>query len=291
MTVESPARPRVGSAVLARSSAFGGVIALKGDRFETHLRPHVHSSYVFGIVEDGAVQVTVNGAAAIATAGSVIVIPPFVVHTEIPLVPGGWSFRYLYPTEPVVREILGVSSTPGAALPFASAVIDDPEIACAIRTFDDDLRRDGDGSVTEGRLAGVVRALAAHSHASAHVPRTRRNVHAVRAILTERPRRNVSLNELANAAGLSPFHFLRVFKGEVGLTPYAYFEQVRIAYAHEMICAGDEPSTVAYRLGFSDQSHLNRQFRRGSFTTPGRLSRLATAALDHAAGPGNRRRR
>jgi AraC-like DNA-binding protein len=280
MTVDSPARPRVGSVALSRSSAFGGLTALKGGAFETRLRPHVHSSYVFGVVEEGAVEVTMNGTSSVATAGSVIGIPPFVVHTEIPLVAGGWSFRYLYPSESVVRAILGDACADGAALRFPVPVIEDPALARAIRTFDDDLRTEGDRAVTEARFVEIVRSFAVHSGGPAHHPRERRNVHAVRAMLTERPRRTVSLQELAGAAGLSPFHFLRVFKKEVGLTPYTFFEHVRIAYANEMICSGIEPSMVAYRLGFADQSHLNRQFVRGSFTTPGRLSRLAAAAID-----------
>lgn len=291
MTFDSPAQSRVGSVALARTSAFGGITALKGGAFETRLRPHVHSAYVFGVVEAGAVDVTMNGLSSIATAGSVIAIPPFVVHTEIPVAPGGWSFRYLYPTESVVREILGDSSASDASLPFESPVIADPALACAIRAFDDDLRTEGDRAVTESRFVGIVRALAVHSRCPGHRRRERRNVHAVRTILTGQPRRTVSLQELASAAGLSPFHFLRVFRSEVGLTPYAYFEQVRIAYANEMICSGVEPSMVAYRLGFADQSHLNRQFVRGSFTTPGRLSRLATAALDRVAHSSSRRER
>ncbi|MBC7896877.1 MAG: helix-turn-helix domain-containing protein [Cytophagaceae bacterium] len=283
------ARAQVGSVALARSTAFGGITALKGGAFETRLQPHVHSSYVIGVVDDGAVEVTVNGVSAIATAGSVIVISPFVVHTEIPLAPGGWSFRYLYPNESAVREILGDSPRYRAALPFPCPVLADPGLASAIRNLDDDLRATGDRAVTESRFAEIVRAAAAHSHTSAHAPRERRNVQAVRTLITQRTQRNVSLGDLAAAAGLSPFHFLRVFKAEVGLPPYAYFEQVRIAYANEMLCAGVEPSEVAYLLGFTDQSHLNRQFGRGSFTTPGRLSRLASQALDHARSTRARR--
>lgn len=59
------ARAQVGSVALARSTAFGGILALKGGAFETRLEPHVHSSYVFGVVDDGAVEVTANGVSAI----------------------------------------------------------------------------------------------------------------------------------------------------------------------------------------------------------------------------------
>jgi AraC-like DNA-binding protein len=41
-----------------------------------------------------------------------------------------------------------------------------------------------------------------------------------------------------------------------------------------MIEGGETPSVVAFKLGFADQSHLTRHFKRGSFTTPGRFASL-----------------
>ena len=71
---------------------------------------------------------------------------------------------------------------------------------------------------------------------------------------------------------MSRFRFAHVFREVFGIAPYAYYEQVRIAFAHQLIHQGLALSAVACRLGFSDQSHMTRQFRRGSFTTPGRLA-------------------
>jgi AraC-like DNA-binding protein len=106
---------------------------------------------------------------------------------------------------------------------------------------------------------------------------TRREIRAVRGLITERPMRGVRLSDLAGAAGLSQFHFSRLFKAEVGLPPYAFFEQVRIAFAHDLIHQGLDLTTVAYQLGYADQSHLTRHFHRGSFTTPGQLALLTGA--------------
>lgn len=269
--------PRVRAARFANSSALGGFTSLRGQGFETRLPPHVHSSYVLGVVDEGVLRVTANGVSQVATPGSIIALAPFVVHTEVPLTPGGWSFRYLFLTEAVVRGVLGAPVGGDAALPFRAPVIVDGSLASALGRLDDDLRVDGDSGKIEADMVALLRRVRSHCLAAGkpHLPRERRNIRTVRSLLTERPIRGVTIADLAGAAGLSPWHFSRVFSAEVGLPPYAYYEQVRIAFAHDMIRAGLDLTDVAFRLGYVDQSHLTRQFHRGSFTTPGRLAQLA----------------
>ena len=268
--------PLVAGARFTHARAFGGYQTLAGRGFETRLPPHVHSAYVLGVVDQGSVWVTVNGSSYLAVPGSVILIAPFVVHTELPEA-GGWSFRYLYPSETVVRAALGINSHGRRALDFARPVLDNPAIAQAIARVHDRLRHNPDEGQESDDLVGLVRMLRDSATRAPLIrpPVERRNIHAVRDMLTERPVRNVRLSDLATAAGLSQFHFTRVFKAEVGLPPYAYFEQVRIAHAHDLIQQGHDLTSVAYQLGYADQSHLTRHFHRGSFTTPGMLAQLA----------------
>ncbi len=84
----------------------------------------------------------------------------------------------------------------------------------------------------------------------------------------------ISLAELAGAAGISRFHFARTFKREVGVSPVAYLERLRIERAKKLIFAGDiSLADVAYAVGFSDQSHFTRRFRRHVGRTPAAYAR------------------
>ena len=75
--------------------------------------------------------------------------------------------------------------------------------------------------------------------------------------------RNISIEELAEMAGLSVHHFARAFKQTVGLPPHSYILQRRIEQAKQMLRTTKRPlSEIALSLGFSDQSHLARHFRR-----------------------------
>jgi AraC-like DNA-binding protein len=82
---------------------------------------------------------------------------------------------------------------------------------------------------------------------------------------------NPSLETLAQIAGLSPFHFVRVFRQATGLPPHTYLTQLRINRAKAQLQAGDPIADVAAATGFSDQSHLTRRFKRIVGVTPGQF--------------------
>ena len=80
---------------------------------------------------------------------------------------------------------------------------------------------------------------------------------------------NISLHQVATSASLSPYHFLRIFKQQVGVTPHAYIRHVRLQQASLLLSRSDEPiSAIASRLGFSSAGHFTETFRRYYGLTP-----------------------
>lgn len=78
----------------------------------------------------------------------------------------------------------------------------------------------------------------------------------------------LSLDTLAAVAGLSVSRFTARFRNEVGLSPHRYLCLVRVRRAQDLLCDGLAPSLVATEVGFFDQSHLCRHFRRLLGVTP-----------------------
>jgi AraC-like DNA-binding protein len=76
------------------------------------------------------------------------------------------------------------------------------------------------------------------------------------------------LDELAEEAGMSRYQLLRAFKNQFGLPPHAYLMDEKIKRAKVMLKSGAEISQVAYELGFSDQAHFQRQFKKRIAVTP-----------------------
>jgi transcriptional regulator GlxA family with amidase domain len=79
----------------------------------------------------------------------------------------------------------------------------------------------------------------------------------------------VSLATLAATAGLSVSRFATLFRKEVGISPHRYLCLVRIRHAQRLLRDGVPPCAVATEVGFFDQSHLGRHFRRAVGVTPG----------------------
>jgi len=79
---------------------------------------------------------------------------------------------------------------------------------------------------------------------------------------------DISIDDISQAANLSKFHFIRLFRTQFGITPHQYVLNCRLNLARKALEAGSRSSDVAHNSGFSDSSHLNRRFKRVFGMTP-----------------------
>jgi AraC family transcriptional regulator len=87
---------------------------------------------------------------------------------------------------------------------------------------------------------------------------------------------DVGLADAARVAGVSPFHFLRLFSGVLGLTPHQHLVRVRLRRAARLLAEGAAPITdIAYDVGFGDLSNFVRTFRRAAGVSPRGFRRAA----------------
>lgn len=84
------------------------------------------------------------------------------------------------------------------------------------------------------------------------------------------------LAAVAEKAGLSPYHFARLFKAETGCSVHQYVLRRRIERARALLAAGRMPiAEVALACGFASQAHLTDTFRKHTGQTPGEYRRQA----------------
>ena len=96
------------------------------------------------------------------------------------------------------------------------------------------------------------------------------------AFIDERLPRVVPIEELAEAAFLSPFHFGRMFKRSTGLSPHEFVTHRRIGAAAQLLASTPLPIVeIARRVGYENQAHFSTAFRRVARMTPSRYRLLA----------------
>jgi AraC family transcriptional regulator len=108
----------------------------------------------------------------------------------------------------------------------------------------------------------------ADAHAGPGLPKQK--LRAVLEYIHEHLDAELSLDHLAAVAHLSPYHFARLFKNSTGLPPHQYVIARRVERAKELLRGPERPplAEVATELGFADQSHFTRHFKRLVGVTP-----------------------
>ncbi len=249
-------------------------------RFVTHrYSRHAHETYTFALIEAGTEVFEYGGSLLRAGTGAVALLNPEVVHTGQAESPAGWAYRVLYPAADVVAGAAAGLGWRRGTPSFPETVVYDPRSASLLRGAHiaaEHGDRLASSSLLRGALAGLLRAHAGPGRlawASGRVPRSPATVRAVRDLLTDRLADPPSLDDLAQAAQMSPFTLVRAFRGETGLPPHAYLNQLRVRLARRLLDGGMAPAEVAAEVGFADQAHLTRHFKRVMGVPPGAYQR------------------
>ena len=116
--------------------------------------------------------------------------------------------------------------------------------------------------------------------------RARDSVYAALSLLEDSSSEELHLDDIADAVDLSPYHFLRLFKRELGVTPYRYLLQARVRRAVELLGATDQPVTgIAFDVGFGDLSNFINTFRREIGCSPSQFRKTSRGTRPMSYAP------
>ena len=136
------------------------------------------------------------------------------------------------------------------------------------------------GMVLAMRLATLTGARSQQLRRAS--PRDRRRAVETALWLDANAHEPVDLERAARQAGLSPFHFLRLFARIVGVTPHQYLVRSRLRRAARALAADDRPvSDIALDVGFADLSNFVRTFHRAAGVSPRGFRQAARTADPH----------
>lgn len=241
---------------------------------------HSHEGYAIGVIESGVESFAYRGSTHHAPAGSIAVVHPGEVHTGHAGVPEGWCYRMFYPPielvqQAIAEDVADLQSTQELSwVPyFDHPVIHDPELALYIRQLHQTLERETTTLARESKMLWTLNQLV-RRHGDRRPVHTSTGIESAaialaRDYLDTHYAHNISLDQLAALTQLKPLRLLRSFQKVIGLPPHRYLIQTRVVHAKTLLAQGMAIADVAFETGFTDQSHLNRHFKRLVGVTPG----------------------
>jgi AraC-like DNA-binding protein len=144
------------------------------------------------------------------------------------------------------------------------------ELAQAAADGRSDVGLDEVGQVFASRFVEVV---SGRPHKPVATPaRDRRRAVETALWIDAHSHQQIDLEQAAGQAGISPFHFLRLFSSVLGVTPHQYLVRSRLRHAARLLADNDISITdVAYDVGFGDLSNFVRTFHRAAGVSPRRF--------------------
>jgi len=153
------------------------------------------------------------------------------------------------------------------AVPPLSELVVLGELAQAAADGSSDIGLDEIGQVLASRFVEVISGTP--RKAGPDAARDRRRAVETALWIDANSHRPINLDDAAAQAGISPFHFLRLFSQTLGVTPHQYLVRSRLRHAARRLADDDSAITdIAYDVGFSDLSNFVRTFGRAAGASP-----------------------
>lgn len=234
-----------------------------GDFFSTHR----HDTYALGLTLHGVQSFHYRGSKRASLPGQIIVLHPDEPHDGGAGTEHGLHYRMLY-LEPT---LLG-AALESMPLPFVSdPVVTDPGLHAVLRRMLDGLDESPEELAVDAFVAEVAQHL--HKHSGAISPPQRKlaqnRILRARDYLRDNTDRPVRSKELERVSGLSRYDLARQFRALFGTSPHRFSLMRRLGKGQAMISSGVSLADAAQSVGFADQSHFSRHFKKTFGMTPG----------------------
>lgn len=229
--------------------------------------PHSHPTFSIGAITGGYSEYLTGTDRFEAAEGTVVLMNPEIVHACNPVNDQPWSYRMLYVDTGWLACVQGLQ----AFRPFGAVISRDRDLYADLMALFDLLF--DDGVEVADKDAGACRffSFLAERVDGAVLPLTESHDALARAAdyITRHCTRDLRVEEVAAASGLSPSYLIRAFKARYGLTPHAYQTNQRVRVGQAGLRRGEAIVDVALDAGFADQAHFQRVFKAHVAATPG----------------------
>lgn len=239
--------------------------------YNHHFPRHFHDHYVIEMVTNGADGFYCNGTNYIAETNELVCINPGEVHTGNTIGNGGLSYYSLCPRREKLSEIAELLNIPlQRDFNFEQTVSDRPLFIAKMKALFQSFQQPNSNLEQEELFIDCMKELLQPSSTITEIrssPNDAR-VKQVKEYIRANFKNDISLQQLSALVSLNPYHLIRLFKRNTGLSPYDYLLVTRTEYGRQLLRKGYAVKDAAFASGFYDTSHFNRSFRKYAGASP-----------------------
>ncbi|HEV7371606.1 AraC family transcriptional regulator [Arenibaculum sp.] len=251
-------------------------------RYDHEFMAHSHDVLTFILVTGGTVRIDIDGTSYRVDKGQFVTIGAHQVHAARPVDGAGWKMRSVHLRPETLAGFSRMSPADIEGMQFLRPVHDAGNPAGSL-FLDIHYRSEVDGPNGErgDRFRSFLGWLSNNLDMLAPQPRSRRSsddrAEQARKILADTIFDGISLDQVANEVGMSPFALIRSFKKNFGICPHTWRLQQRANEVARLLRSRVRLIDAAGACGFSDQSHMARVFKKVFGVTPGQYGSMHRA--------------
>lgn len=224
---------------------------------------HFHDTYTIGITHAGSFRSVSSHKAMHSYKYSTRIINPGDIHCGNS---NSWKYTNVYPQIKLFVDLYEQMYYERKVPVFKTHVIEDKNLYCKLYTFFESIFQISNKMQIETELIDAFSYLIKNYASCSRGCKISFNddkiiAHSIEYIHDSLDGQ-ILLDDLARNAQISKYHFLRIFKKHIGMTPHNYILTQRINKAKDAVLHGKSLSDSAYSAGFSDQSHFTRNFKK-----------------------------
>lgn len=231
---------------------------------------HRHDSYAISIALTGVQNFNYRGASRFNEPGRCMILHPDELHDGQAGTEFGMRYRVAYINPVDIQNVLQ-----GTALPFIEdGTSNNPKLCRAVCNILGDLNNTLDGLEYQDAIHDLATAMqqSTKTQMKSHKSGDYRAVKLAQEFIIENLNKTISMDDLEQITDRDRWQLSRDFRVLFGTSPYRYLVLRRLDKARSMMLTGVSAADTAIACNFSDQSHMNRHFKKAFGLTPRKLT-------------------
>lgn len=227
---------------------------------------HSHDTYAIGLTLSGKQGFNYRGASRYNEPGRCLILHPDELHDGQAGTEFGMLYRVGYVDPVAIQNVLG-----GKSLPFIEdGISDDPRLYQAVLGLLGEIDHELAGLEYQDAIYDLASTMDLVSGQNNRSRKTHdyRAAELAREYIAANLNQSISMDTLEQISGRDRWKLSRDFRALFGTSPYRYLVMRRVELARHMMLAGVTPVDAAMACCFSDQSHMNRHFKKTYGLTP-----------------------